>query len=142
MPGRLEIIKPAAEILPEIAAAFPNQSLKILLSSSIDPQSHDIIKKFIVFRVEPSDLDAFKLPKKQLITRISDGGVGIVIDMDLAPNFFNAIIGIRSGAPVRTSFDKGVGLPYYNMLVGKLLQDQPPRAAYRMMADVLGNFRP
>jgi hypothetical protein len=142
MPGKLEMVKPASEILPEIAAAFPNQNLKILLSSSIDPQSHDIIKKFIVFRIEPRDLDAFKLPKKHLIARITDGGVGIVIDMDLAPNFFNAIIGIRSGAPVRTSFDKGVGLPYYNMLVGKPMKDQPPRAAYRMMADVLGNFRP
>ena len=128
--------------MPEIAAAFPNRNLKILLSSSIDPQSHDIIRKFIVFRVEGKDIDTFKLPKKHLITRISDGGVGMVIDMDLEPNFFNAIIGIRSGAPVRTTFDKGVGLPYYNMLVGKPMKDQAPRAAYRMMADVLGNYRP
>ena len=141
MPGKLEMIKPAAEILPEIAAAFSNRNLKILLTSSIDPQSHDFIKKFIVIRVESQDLDAFRLPKKHLINRISDGGIGMAIDLDLTPNFFNAIIGIRTGAPVRTSFDKGVGLPYYNMLIGKAAEDQPPRASYRAMADILSNFR-
>ncbi len=82
------------------------------------------------------------MPKKHLIKKICDGGIGMAIDMDMTPNFFNAIIGIKSGAPVRTSFDKGVGLPYYNMLVGKAIDGQAPRLAYKMMADILGNFKP
>jgi hypothetical protein len=140
MPGRLEMIKPAAEILPEIAASLPNRSHKIMLSSSIDPQSHDIIKKFIVIRAEPFDFDTFSLPKKHFIKKISTGGVGIVIDLDIKPNLFNAVVGLRCGAPVRTTFDKGVGLPYYNMVVGPSDPDKDPRAAYRAMADILSNF--
>jgi hypothetical protein len=141
MPGKLDLIKPAAEILPEIATAFPNRSLKVMLTSSIDPQSHDFIKRFIVIRAEPGDYDTFSLPKKQFITRISSGGVGIAIDLDPRPNLFNAVAVLRSGALVRTSFDKGIGLPYYNMIVGSQGHDPASRAAYRMMADVLANFR-
>jgi hypothetical protein len=141
MPGKLEKIKPAAEILPEIAAALPNRTLKIILSSSIDPQSHSLIRNFIVIRTEPGDYDTFSLPKKQFIDKISYGGVSIVIDLDLAPNLFNAVLGLRSGGKVRTSFDKGVGLPYYNMIVGSESPELDPRASYRIMADVIGNFR-
>jgi len=141
MPGKLEMIKPAAEILPEIAQAFPNRDLKIMLTSSIDPQSHDIIKKFIVIRAERSDFDAFSMPKKNFITKLSVGGVGVSIDLDTRPNLFNAMAGLRCGAKIRTAFDKGIGLPYYNMIVSSPVEGMTPRASYRMMADVLGNFR-
>jgi hypothetical protein len=141
MPGKLETIKPAAEIIQEIAATFPNRNLKIMLTSSVDPQSHDMIKKFIVIRAEESDFDTFSLPKKQFITKLCTGGVGIAIDLDMQPNLFNAVVGIRSGALVRTSFDKGIGLPYYNMIVGFGTSENAPRARYRIMADILGNFR-
>jgi hypothetical protein len=141
MPGKLDLIKPAAEILPDLAIAFPNRSLKVMLTSSIDPQSHDYIKRFIVIRAEPGDYDTFSLPKKQFITRISTGDVGIAIDLDPRPNLFNAVTMIRSGALVRTSFDKGIGLPYYNMIIESQGQDPGSRAAYRMLADVLANFR-
>ncbi len=141
MPGKLELIKPAAEILPDLATAFPNRSLKVMLTSSIDPQSHDFIKRFIVIRAEQSDYDTFMLPKKQFIIKLSMGGVGIGIDLDPRPNLFNAVAILRSGAQVRTSFDKGVGLPYYNMIIGSEGQDPGTRAAYRIVADVLANFR-
>jgi hypothetical protein len=141
MPNKLETIKPAAEILPDIAEALTNRSLKILLSSSIDPQSHSFIKKFIVIRAEPGDYDTFLLPKKHFIDKVSYGGVGIAIDLDLRPNLFNAVMALRSGAKVRTSFDKTVGLPYYNMIVGPAEPEKDPRASYRIMADVIGNFR-
>jgi hypothetical protein len=141
MPGKLEMIKPAAEILPELAAALPNRSLKIMLSSSIDPQSHEFIKKFFIIRTEPGDYDTFSLPKKHFIEKVAYGGVGIAIDLDLRPNPFNAVLALRTGAKVRTSFDKDVGLPYYNMIVGPREPEKDPRASYRVMADVIGNFR-
>jgi hypothetical protein len=141
MPSKLETIKPAAEILPDIAAALTNRSLKILLSSSIDPESHSYIRKFFIIHAEPADYDTFSLPKKHFIEKVSYGGVGIAIDLDLRPNLFNAVLALRSGAKVRTSFDKGVGLPYYNMIVGPSEPEKNPKAAYRGMADVIGNFR-
>jgi hypothetical protein len=141
MPGKLELIKPAAEILPNIATAFPNRSLKILLTSSIDPQSHDFIKKFIVIRAEAGDYDTFSLPKRQFIAKIASGGVGIAIDLDPRPNLFNAVAVLRSGAEVRTTFDKGVGLPYYNLIIGSQGESPGSRAAYKMLADVLDNFK-
>ena len=140
MPNKLETIRPAAEILPDIAAALTNRSLKILLSSSIDPESHSYIRKFFIIRTEPGDYDTFLLPKKHFIEKVSYGGVGIVIDLDLRPNLFNAVLALRSGAKVRTSFDKAVGLPYYNMIVGPSEPEKNPKASYRVMADVLGNF--
>jgi hypothetical protein len=141
MPGKLDLIKPAAEILPEIAAAFPNRSLKVMLTSSIDPQSHEIIKRFVVIRAEAADFDTFSLPKKQFIAKVSSGGVGIAVDLDPRPNFFNAVAILRSGAQIRTTFDKGIGLPYYNMIVGSQGQDPAGRAAYRMLIEVLANFK-
>ena len=141
MPSKLEKIKPAAEILPEIAAALPNRNVKIVISSSIDPQSHLLIRHFIVMRTEPGDYDTFSLPKKHFIDKISYGGVSIVIDLDLTPNLFNAVLGLRSGGKVRTSFDKGIGLPYYNMIVGSGSPKSDPGGSYKIMADVIGNFR-
>jgi hypothetical protein len=141
MPGRLELIKPAAEILPELAAALPNRSLKIVLTSSIDPQSHEIIKKFVVIRAESTDFDTFSLPKRHFIEKIAYGGIGIAIDLDTRPNLFNAVAGLRSGAAVRTTFDKGVGLPYYNMIISTSGPDTAPKAQYKILADILGNFR-
>jgi hypothetical protein len=141
MPGKLEAIKPAAEILPKIAGALPNRTHKIIISSSIDPQSYLLIRNFIVIRTESSDYDTFSLPKKQFVDKISYGGVSIVIDLDLKPNMFNAVLALRSGGKVRTSFDKGVGLPYYNMVVDCPSSESDPRALYRAMADVIDNFR-
>jgi hypothetical protein len=140
MPGKLELIKSAAEILPEIAQAFPNRSLKVMLTSSVDPQSHDIIKRFIVIRAEESDYDTFSLPRKQFLAKITTGGVGIAIDLDPRPNLFNAVSVLRSGALIRTTFDKGMGLPYYNLIIGLPGEDSSSRAVHRIIADVLGNF--
>jgi len=141
MPAKLEMMKPAAEILPAIATAFPNRSLKIILTSSVDPQSHDFIKKFVVIRAEAGDFDTFSLPKKPFIEKVAFGGVGVSIDMDIRPNLFNAVLGMKSGASIRTAFDKGVGLPYYNLIIGSPEPNAAPRDMYRMMADILSNFR-
>ncbi len=141
MPGNLEKLKPAAEIMPEIAAALPNRALKIVIASSIDPQSYSLIRNFIIIRTEPRDYDTFLLPKKHFVDKVAYGGISLVLDLDLLPNQFNAILGIRSGGKVRSSFDKGVGLPYYNMIVGPGSPETNPRASYRVMADVIGNFR-
>lgn len=141
MPARLELIKPASEILPEIAEIFPNRDIRILLTSNVDPQSHDIIKKFVVIKPLSYDLDAFSLPKREFIQRVSAGGLAVSVDLDIYPNFFNAVVSLRSGAIVRTAFDKGVGLPYYNFIVGIPAAEAAPRVSCRAMADILSNFR-
>jgi hypothetical protein len=141
MPARLDTMRPAAEILPEIASAFPNRSLKIILTSSVDPQSHEFIKKFVVIRAESGDLDTFSLPKKHFIEKVAYGGAGVSIDLDIKPNLFNAVLGMKSGAAIRTAFDKGVGLPYYNLIIGSPEPGAAQRDMYRIMADILSNFR-
>jgi hypothetical protein len=141
MPGRLEHIRAASEILPEIAEIFPNRDIRILLTSNIDPQSHRFIKKFPVIEPRSGDLDKFSLPKKDFINRLTGGGLAITVDMDTNPNFFNAVVSLRSGAPVRTAFDKGEGLPYYNLIIGIPAMDAAPKVSYRAMADILRNFR-
>jgi hypothetical protein len=141
MPSRLELIKPAADVIPLIAETFPDRNIKILLTSNVDPQSHEIIKNFIVIKPLAYDLDKFSLPKREFIARVADGGLAVAIDMDTVPNFFNAIVALRSGAPVRTSFDKGIGLPYYNLILGIPSAEAAPRVSYRAMAEILGNFR-
>ncbi len=141
MPSKLNLIKPAAEILPAIADTFPNRTIRILLTSNVDPQSHEIIKKFVVIKPLSYDLDSFSLPKKTFIERVAAGGLAVAIDMDTTPNFFNAVVALRSGAAIRTAFDKGVGLPYYNFILGVPSAEAAPRVSYRAMADILGNFR-
>ncbi len=141
MPARLELIRAASDILPEIAEIFPNRDIRILLTSNVDPQSHDIIKKFIVIKPLSYDLDAFSLPKREFIQRVSAGGLAVSVDLDIYPNFFNAVVSLRSGAIVRTAFDKGVGLPYYNLIVGIPAAEAAPKVSCRAMADILGNFR-
>lgn len=141
MPARLELIRAASEILPQIAETFPNRDIRILLTSNVDPQSHDIIKKFLVIKPFPYDLDTFSLPKKEFIQRVSAGGLAVSVDLDTYPNFFNAVVSLRSGAVVRTAFDKGVGLPYYNFIVGVPAAEAAPRVSCRAMADILSNFK-
>ena len=141
MPSRLELIKPAADVLPALAETFADRNIKILLTSNIDPQSHEIIKKFIVVKPLAYDLDRFSLPKRGFIDRIAEGGLAVAIDMDTAPNFFNAVVALKAGAIVRTAFDKGVGLPYYNFILGVPSAEAAPRVSYRALADILGNFK-
>lgn len=142
MPSRLDLIKPAADVLPALAETFPDRNIKILITSNVDPQSHEIIKNFIVIKPLAYDLDRFSLPKRNFINRISEGGLAVAIDMDTTPNFFNAVVGLRTGALVRTAFDKGVGLPYYNFILGIPSVEAAPRVSYRALADILGNFKP
>ncbi|MEE8418243.1 MAG: hypothetical protein V3S06_06210 [candidate division Zixibacteria bacterium] len=141
MPSRLELMRAASDILPEIAEIFPNREIRILLTSNVDPQSHDIIKKFVVVKPHSYDLDKFSLPKKEFIQRVSTGGLAVSVDLDTYPNFFNAVVSLRSGATVRTAFDKGIGLPYYNLIVGIPAAEAAPKVSCRAMADILGNFR-
>ncbi len=141
MPSKLDLIKPAADVLPALAETFSDRNIKILLTSNIDPQSHEIIKKFIVIKPLAYDLDRFSLPKRNFIERIAEGGLAVAIDMDTEPNFFNAVVGLKTGAVVRTAFDKGVGLPYYNFILGVPSAEAAPRVSYRALADILGNFK-
>lgn len=141
MPGTLDQVRAASEILPEMAEIFSNRDIKILLTSNIDPQSHALIKKFAVIRPQQHDLDSFSMPKREFIDRVTGGGLAIAIDMDPNPNFFNAVMSLRSGAPVRTAFDKGEGLPYYNLIIGIPAKDVAPKVSYRAMADILKNFK-
>lgn len=141
MPGTLDQVRAASEILPDFAEIFSNRDIKILLTSNIDPQSHEYIKKFAVIRPQEDDLDSFSMPKREFVDRVAKGGLAIAVDMDPNPNFFNAVISLRSGAPVRTAFDKGEGLPYYNLIIGIPAKDVALKVSYRAMADILKNFK-
>lgn len=141
MPSRLDLIRPASEILPDIARTFLNRDIRILLTSNVDPQSHEIIKKFVVLKPLAYDLDKFSMPRRDFIDRVAGGGLSICIDLDTSPNFFNAVVSLQSGAAVRITFDKGVGLPYYNLIVGIPAGEAAPRISCRAMADILSNFR-
>jgi hypothetical protein len=141
MPSRLDLIRPASEILPDIARTFRNRDIRILLTSNVDPQSHEVIKKFVVMKPVAYDLDRFSMPKREFIERLAGGGLSISIDLDTQPNFFNAVVSLQSGAAVRITFDKGVGLPYYNLIVGIPAVEAAPRISCRAMADILSNFR-
>ena len=141
MPSKLELIKPAAEILPIIASTFPNRNIKILLTSSIDPQSHEIIRKFVVINAVQNDYDRFSMPKREFLSKLYSGGLGMTLDMDIRPNFFHALIALHSGASVRAAINKGIGLPYYNLLIGKPSIEDNPKLTYQAMAEVLQNFR-
>lgn len=141
MPGTLEQVRSASEILPDIAEIFPNRDIKIMLTSNIDPQSHEYIKKFAVVKPLADDLDSFSMPKKEFLNRVIGSGLAIAVDLDPNPNFFNAVVSLQSGAPVRTAFDKGEGLPYYNFIIGVPAKDVAPKVSYRAMADILRNFR-
>jgi len=140
MPSSLEMVRTAAVILPLLASTFPNRKINVLLSSSVDPQSHEIIKKFATTRMSDSDVDRFSLPTREFMARLSEGGVGICIDMDPYPNFLNSVICLRSGAMVRAAFEKGVGLPYYNFLVKTVDKEGPLKEKYTVMAQLLQNF--
>ena len=141
MPGKMDNMRAAAEILPELADTFPNRDIKILLTTNVDPQSYQFIKHFAVIRPLDDDLDKFSLPKKEFINRLTKGGLAITVDMDTNPNFFNALISLHTGALVRTAFDKGEGLPYYNFIIAIPARDAAPKVAYRAMADILKNFK-
>jgi len=141
MPGTMDQVRAAAEILPDMAEIFPNRDIRILLTSNIDPQSHELIKRFAVIKPMEYDVDKFSMPRREFIDRISRGGLALTIDLDPQPNFFNAVVGLRTGAPVRTAFDKGVGLPYYNFIVGVEAMKVAAKVSYRAMADILRNFR-
>ncbi|MEE9553058.1 MAG: hypothetical protein V3W18_02075 [candidate division Zixibacteria bacterium] len=141
MPGKMDQVRAAAEILPELAEIFPNRDIKILLTTNVDPQSYQFIKKFSIIRPLSEDIDSFSLPKREFIDRLTKGGLAITVDMDTNPNFFNAVISLQTGAPVRTAFDKGEGLPYYNFIVAIPARDAAPKVSYRAMADILRNFK-
>jgi len=141
MPGNMENTRAASEILPELAETFPNRDIRILITSNIDSHTPSLIKKFAVIRPEPHDLDRFSLPRREFIGRLTRGGLSVAMDLDPQPNFFNAVISLQSGAPVRTAFDKGEGLPYYNFIIGVAAMDVAPKVSYRAMIDILKNFR-
>ena len=140
MPASLEQVRSASIILSDIAATFANRKINILLTCSIDPQSHEIIKKFSSIRLGETDLDRFSLPTKEFINKIATGGVGICIDLDPSPNFFNAVVAVRCGAEIRASFDKGVGLPYYNLLVKSAGGSSNLKDKYSALSTFLRNF--
>ena len=140
LPSKLDLVKPAAEILPQLAKTFVNRDIRVIITTNIDPQSHEIIKRFTMIKPQSYDLDRFSLPKRKFIDRITEGGVAVAIDMDTSPNLFNALVCLKGGAKIRTTFDKGVGLPYYNFILGIPSVDVAPKVSYRAMADILGNF--
>lgn len=141
MPSNMQFILDAASKLPDIAAIFPNRLIKVLLSSNIDPRSHEFIKRFTIIKPYSDDLNVFYLPKKSFINRISGEGLSICIDLDFEANFFNSSVSALTGAPLRIGCLKGMGLPYYNLEIGVTGGETPSRKSYEDFFNVLYNFK-
>jgi len=141
MPSNMQFILDAASKLPDIAAIFPNRLIKVLLSSNIDPRSHEFIKRFTIIKPYSDDLNFFYLPKKTFIDRIAGEGLSICIDLDFEANFFNSSISALTRAPLRIGCIKGMGLPYYNLEIGVNRTEKPSRKSYEDFFNVLYNFK-
>lgn len=141
MPANMEFILEAASKLPDIAEIFPNRLINVLLTSNIDPRSHNYIKRFTIIKPYSHDINAFYLPKRSFIDRITAQGVSVCIDLDFKPNFFNSSVCILTRAPVRIGFAKGLGLPYYNLEINVVDDKTSAKESYEQFIKVLYNFK-
>jgi hypothetical protein len=141
MPADMNVLLEAASQLPFIADLFPNRLIKILITSNIDPRSHEFIKRFTIIKPYPYDLSAFYLPKKQFIEKARESGLSVCVDLDLRQNFFNSSVSVLTEAPIRIGCAKGMGLPYYNLEINVGDEKAPLKKAYQEFIDVLFNLK-
>ena len=141
LPSDMNVLLEAASKLPILAEVFPNRIIKILITSNIDPRSHEFIKRFTIIKPYSYDLNAFYLPKRQFIDRISASGLSVCVDMDLRDNFFNSSVCAMTEAPVRIGSAKGMGLPYYNMEINVGNENTPMKTAYEIFVNVLSTMK-
>jgi hypothetical protein len=141
MPSDMNILLEAASKLPYVAELFPNRLIKIMVTSNIDPRSHDFIKRFTLIKPGDHDLTRFALPRNQFIENVRQSGLSVCIDLDLYPNFFNSSISVLTGAPVRIGLAKGMGLPYYNLELNVGGENTSIKSAYQTFVDMLFNFK-
>jgi hypothetical protein len=141
MPSDMNILLEAASKLPYVAELFPNRLIKILVTSNIDPRSHEFIKRFTLIKPSEHDLTRFSLPKGSFIENIGKTGLSVCVDLDLMPNFFNSSIAVMTGAPVRIGLAKGMGLPYYNLELNVGSEKTSIKTAYQTFVDMLYNLK-
>ena len=141
LPTNLQHVLSAASKLPDIASIFPNRLIKILVTSNIDHQSHEYIKRFTIDRPYSYDITNFYLPKRSFIERIKSKGLSICIDLDFEHNFFNSVISVLTRAPLRIGCLKGMGLPFYNMEIDIGDKSKISGESYENFIKVLYNFK-
>ena len=141
MPSDMNVLVEAANKLPYVAELFPNRLIKVLVTSNIDPRSHEFIKRFTLIKPSEHDLTRFSLPKRNFIDNIKKTGLSVCIDLDLFPNFFNSTIAVLTGAPVRIGLAKGMGLPYYNLELNVGRDNATVKTAYQTFMDMLYNLK-
>lgn len=141
MPSDMNILLEAASKLPYVAELFPNRLIKILVTSNIDPRSHEFIKRFTLIKPGEHDLTRFSLPKRSFVDSIGKTGLSVCVDLDLFPNFFNSSIAVLTGAPVRIGLAKGMGLPYYNLELNVGRENATIKTAYQTFIDMLYNLK-
>ncbi|RKX20624.1 MAG: hypothetical protein DRP26_01290 [Candidatus Zixiibacteriota bacterium] len=115
--------------------------INVLLTSNIDPRSHNYIKRFTIIKPYSSDINSFYLPKRSFINRVAAQGISVCIDLDFNPNFFNSSVCIMTKAPVRIGFAKGLGLPYYNLEIDIDSDKVSTKESYNQFIKVLYNFK-
>ena len=140
MPAEMKYIREAASKLPEIAAIFPNRHVKVLLTSNLDPQAYEFIKRFEIVKPYSYDLTVFYLPKKSFVQKIVGKGLSVCIDLDFGSNFFNSCLCALTRAPLRIGLAKGLGLPYYNLEISGGGTETPAKSKYNNFMGVLSNF--
>jgi hypothetical protein len=141
MPSDMNILLEAASKLPYVAELFPNRLIKILVTSNIDPRSHEFIKRFTLIKPDDHDLTRFALPRRHFVDSIRQSGLSVCIDLDLYSNFFNSSICVLTGAPVRIGIAKGMGLPYYNLELNVGGESTSIKTAYQTFIDMLFNLK-
>jgi hypothetical protein len=141
LPSDMTVILEAASRLPMIAEIFPDRIIKILLTSNIDPRSHEFIKRFTIIKPYSYDLNAFYLPKRPFIERVRAAGLSVCIDLDFQHNFLNSSVSVMTEAPVRIGCVKGLGLPYYNLEINIGGENSSIKTAYDTFINVLYNLK-
>jgi hypothetical protein len=92
-----------------------------------------------VVRIDPSDINRFSLPTRQLLKRVMTRPFDVAIDLNLDFVLHTAYICKVSRARVRVGFAHAAADMFYNVQV-KLNAQKSPQALYEKFAAVLAMF--
>jgi hypothetical protein len=99
---------------PPLEVAFSDLKVFFLLPFSTQGFV-STLKTYEVVLLEKQDLGWSGLPKRNFVQMLRNCGFDMTLDMDLSKNFFNAYLGLLSGARVRIGVRGRWGPPFYNL---------------------------
>jgi hypothetical protein len=128
----------AGHALNAIRSRSPRSRLTLLISGIratplADPLSSEVI------RIDPPDINAFCLPTKSLLNRITQHPYDVAVDLNLDFVLHTPYICRASGARVRVGFARPGMERYYNVQL-QLERNRTPLALYEKFAEYLAMF--